>query len=193
MGRQVVTRGVDFRYLLPSKFVEQLKKPAGVSAVLPDDKKMRLTVQGEKEAVELLVQLAQLADVKPLRYQLELTLVKQGPGSRRVVLESKSFLLENKGALSAILGQGSCELRGTLHGSPGEVQLSFEAQALRVRGGRKEVTESLQATRRVAFGKAVAIARFSDPATGPRRDKKPTPITLLLEATAHEAVGRPER
>ena len=186
---QTVTRTLKFQFLLPSKFTSELKKPEGVHALLPNDKQMRLTVQGEKEAVELLAQLARLADVKPLRFQLELTLVKLGPGVRRAVLEKKSLLVENKAVVSATLGGGACDLRGTLHGSPGEIQLVFMAQALRSR----QVTESLQATRRVPFGKTIAIARFSDPATGPRRDKKPTPTVLVLEAIAHEALGRPER
>ena len=193
MCRQVVTRTLRFLYLKPSKFTMELKKPEGVSALLPDDKKMRLTVQGEKEAVELLAQMAQLADVKPFRYQLTLTLVKLGPGTRRQALEKKSLVVENKAPVSISLSGGVCELQGTLHGSPGEVQLLFTTQAARLRGARREVTESLQASRRVPFGKTTTIARFADPQTGPPRDKKPPPITLVLEASANEAMGRPER
>lgn len=190
---QTLIRSVSFQFLPPSKFVAELKKPQGINVLLPDDKKMRLTVQGEKEAVELVAQLAKLADVRPLRYQLELLLVRLGPGTRREVLEKKTLLLTNKEALAVNLGNGACELAGTLHGSPAEVQLVFEAKAFRVGGGRRVGTESVQSTRRVPFGKPLVVARFSDPATGPRQDKKPTPITLVVEASASEATGRPER
>ena len=193
MCQETLTRTLRLQYLVPSEFVAQLKKPEGISALLPDDTKKRLIVQGEREAVELLAQLVQLADVKPFRYQLALTLVKQGPGPKRQVLEKKILLVENKRRVVAALGGGVCELNGTLHGSPGEAQLVFEARACRVRGLRREATESLQATRRLPFGKTVAIAHFSDPATGPRRDKKPTPLQLVLEAVAREALGIPTR
>ncbi len=190
---QTLIRNLRFQYLRPSKFVEGLKKPEGVASLTPNDAQMRLTVQGEKEAVELVAQMAQLADVKPLRYQLELSLIKQGPGPKRVVLEKKSLLVENKSAMTVSLGNGACTLLGTLHGSPAEVQLVFEANAIRVRGARREITESLQVTRRVPFLKPTLLARFSDPTTGPRRDKKPTPVTLVLEALASDTTGRPER
>lgn len=190
---QTLIRSVRFQYLAPSKFVAQLKKPEGVKLLLPDDKKMRLTVQGEKEAVEQVAQLAQLADVRPLRYQLELTLVRLGPGTRREVLEKKSLLLINKETLAVALGGGLCELTGTIHGSPGEVQVAFEAKANRIAGGRRTVSESMQATRRVPFGKFTAIARFADPAAGPHSEKKPSPISLVIEASSGEATGRPER
>lgn len=186
-------RSLRFQYLLPSKFVAELKKPEGITTLLPDDKQMRLTVQGEKEAVELLAELAKLADVRPLRYQLELTLVALGPGARREVVEKKSLLLNNKAPFGLVLGSGQCELSGAIHGSPGEVQLSFQARANRTNGGKRTPTESVQVTRRVPFGKPTEIVRFSDPVTGPRPDKKPTKVQLIIEAVATEATLRPER
>ena len=51
---QTVIRNLHFQNLKPSKFVEGLKKPEGIASLTPNDAQMRLTVQGEKEAVELL-------------------------------------------------------------------------------------------------------------------------------------------
>ena len=143
--------------------------------------------------MELVAQMAQLADVKPLRYQLDLTLIKQGPGPKRTVLEKKSLLVENKGGVAASLGNGTCTLQGTLHGSPTEVQLIFEASAVRTTGAKRAATESVQVTRRIPFRKPTVLARFADPSTGPRGDKKPTPVMLVLEIVAMETAGRPEK
>ena len=190
---QTLIRNLRFQYLKPSKFVEGLKKPDGIGSLTPNDTQMRLTVQGEKDAVELVAQMAKLADVKPLRYQLDLFLIKLGPGVKRVVLEKKSLLVENKGGVAVSLSGGACTLVGTLHGSPAEVQLVFEANAVRVSATKRETTESVQVTRRVPFRKPTQLARFSDPTTGPRRDKKPTPVTLVLEALASDTLGLPTR
>lgn len=190
---QTLIRNLRFQYLKPSKFVEGLKKPEGIGSLTPNDAQMRLTVQGEKEAVELVAQMAKLADVKPLRYQLELTLSRLGPGPKRTVLEKKALLLENKGNVAASLGKGICTLQGTLHGSPAEVQLLFQAAAVRISSTKRETTESVQVTRRIPFRKPTVLARFADPSLPPRRDKKPAAVVLVLEAVSNQAMGSPEK
>lgn len=189
MKQEIAIRTIRFRFIKPSKFVAGLgEKPKGISEVLPTDEQMRLTVRGERDAVELLAQMAALADVKPLRYTLTLQLVRYGKtGKREASLEKKSIVLENKAPFVVSLGGGASEARGMLHGSPGEVQLTFEAKAFRTVGIRRQPTESLNATRRVPFGKLVQIARFDDPQAPPRRDKKLPGAALVLEAQAAPA------
>lgn len=186
MGQETAIRTIRFRYIKPSKFLASLgEKPKGIVELLPNDEAMRLTVRGEREAVELLAPLAELADVKPLRYTLTLTLARYDKaGKRGPTLETKKLSLENKAGFAGVLGGGACEARGILHGSPGEVQLTFEAKAFRLVGVRRQPTESLTATRRVPFGKLVQIARFDDPQLPPRRDKKAILPALVLEASA---------
>lgn len=190
MNQETAIRTIRFRYTKPSKFVAGLgETPKGISAILPADTQMRLTVRGEREAVELLAQMAELADVKPLRYTLVLQLVRYGKtGKREATLEKKSLLLDNKAPFSSSLGGGVCEAQGTLHGSPGEVQLTFEAKAFRKLGLQRQPAEALNATRRVPFGKIVQIARFEDPRLPPRLDKKLPGATLVLEAQATPAL-----
>lgn len=186
MRQETAIRTVRFRFTKPSKFVAGLgDKPLGIAELLPSDDQMRLTVRGEREAVELLAQMAALADVKPLRYTLTLQLVRYAKtGKRGATVEKKSIVLENKGPFTILLGGGLTEARGTLHGSPAEVQLTFEAKAFRIMGVRRQPAEALNATRRVPFGKTVEIARFDDPQAPPRRDKKAPGAELVVEAQA---------
>lgn len=186
MRQEVAIRTLRFHFTKPSKFLAGLgEKPKGIVELLPADDVMRLTVRGEREAVELLAQLAELADVKPLRYVLTLTLARYDKaGKRGPTLETKKLPLENKAGFAPGLGGGACEVRGILHGSPSEVQLTFEAKAFRISGVRRQATESLTATRRVPFGKLVQIAHFDDPQLPRRRDKKALLPALVLEASA---------
>ena len=188
---QTVIRNLHFQNLKPSKFVAGLKKPEGIVSLTPNDAQMRLTVQGEKEAVELLAQLVPLADVRSLRYQLALTLVRLGPGTRRTVIEKKILVLENNTKVAQSLGQGALELQGVLHGSPKEAQLTFAARVMRGTGAQRVAAESLQVMRRLPFQKTVAIARFDDPNAKRPTNKKIAPIALVLEALATEITRSP--
>lgn len=186
MNQETAIRTIRFQFTKPSKFVAGIgEKPKGIVELLPTDSQMRLTVRGERDAVELLAQMAELADVKPLRYTLVLQLVRYGKtGKKEAVLEKKSLLLDNKASFSSTLAKGTCEAHGILHGSPGEVQLTFEAKSFRINGLQRQPAEALNATRRVPFGKMVQIARFDDPQGAPRREKKLPAVALVLEAQA---------
>jgi hypothetical protein len=181
LPQEISIQTIRLKNIKPSVFIATLeKKPTGIDQLLPDDPKMRLTVRGNKDDVDAFAQLVLLADVKPLRFVLSVSLVRfSAEGRREGILEKKSALIENQKIQIIALGL-LYDVALMPHNAASGIRVDITVRAHQAIATKEpQIILGEASQKRLAFGKVAQLVSFFV-----KGDAKTPPGVLAIEVTA---------